>query len=623
MFVLALGGALGPAPGWAIEGDPAGPAAEEETGGGIPYTLTITVDGGQSQTKAQSQAVRDLLEGVSQLRSLEATPPFSRLGLTRRIQADLSRFRDALRSRGYYAADIQQSVGEAQAGQNAATGRGGGGIPVTLTVRPGPQYTIGAVSVDYGASPDAGSLPQGAQGVGLVLGAPALSSDILAAQERLLLSVKNDARPLAKVTDRRAVVNHRTRKMEITFQLDAGPPATFGDLKVSGLKTVKEALLHRMSPWKTGDPYNEETLRTFRSRLSKSRLFATVQLSPAEAVGADGRVPIILEVTEASHRTVAAGLSYATDKGPGATFRWEHRNLLGSGEKFRADLVGALYEQSLELSFRRPYFPDSRQSLIAGFRAAREDVSAYRGLLGESSLGIEREMGEHWRVSAALAGEYANLIWFGDGNGDESQNHTLLGLPVTAERDDTDNLLDPTKGSRISLSLMPYAGLVEDEGTAFATMEAAGSTYYEVAEDRVILAGRVRVASLVGADLSVIPPNHRLYAGGGGSVRGYGYQMIGPLGANGDPEGGRSAAEIGLEARIRVTDTIGVVPFIDGGLVTEDPWPNLDENVRWGAGLGLRYHTDFGPLRADFAVPLNPRPEDDWFQVYFSLGQAF
>jgi translocation and assembly module TamA len=494
---------------------------------------------------------------------------------------------------------------------------------VTLTVRPGPQYTIGAVSVDYGASPDAASLPQGAQAAGLVLGAPALSSDILAAQERLLLAVKKDARPLAEVVDRRAVVNHLTRKMEVTYQLSAGPPAAFGDLNVSGLETVRESLLQRMIPWKKGDPYNEETLREFRSRLSKSRLFATLHLGPASTVSADGRVPIDLEVTEAAHRTIATGLSYATDKGPGATLRWEHRNLLGAGEKFRADVVGALYEQSLELSFRRPYFPDSRQSLIAGFRAAREDVSAYRGLLGEASLGIEREMGDHWRVSAALAGEYANLIWYGDGKGDDSQSHSLLGLPMTAERDDTDNLLDPTKGSRISFSLMPYAGLVGEEGTAFATLEATGSTYYQVVEDRLILAGRARVASLVGADLNVIPPNHRLYAGGGGSVRGYGYQMIGPLGANGDPTGGRSAAEIGAEARIKVTDTIGVVPFIEGGLVTADPWPSLDEDVRWGAGLGLRYHTDFGPLRADFAVPLNPRSEDDWFQVYFSLGQAF
>ncbi|MCF8482389.1 MAG: autotransporter assembly complex protein TamA [Rhodospirillum sp.] len=611
LFVLALG--LGvPASGRAAGEDNPSARSEREASGGVPYRTTITLDGDQSEV------LTELLDGVSQLRSLEATPPFTRLGLTRRVQSDAARFQEALRSRGYYDARVNQSVGE----QVSDASGSGGEIPVTLNVTPGIQYTIGVVTIDYLNTVGASGLPQGATATGLVPGVPALSSDILAAEDRLVLTLKKDARPLAKVVDRQAVVDHRTHKMDVTYVVDAGPPASFGDLDVIGLETVKASLIQRMVPWKRGEPYDEDALRTFRSRLSKSRLFATIHLGPGEAVRADGQVPISLEVTEAAHRTVAAGASYATDKGPGVTLRWEHRNLLGAGEKFRADLVGALYEQSLELSFRRPYFPDSRQSLIAGLRAAREDVSAYRGLLGETSLGIEREMGEHWRVSAALAGEYADLIWLGDGE-DQSQAHTLLGLPLTAERDDTDTLLDPTKGSRIAFSILPYAGLVDGGGTAFATLEAKASTYYEVVENRLTLAGRARLATLTGADLNVIPPNHRLYAGGGGSVRGYGYQMIGPLDSDGDPTGGRSAAEIGAEARIKVTDTIGLVPFIEGGLVNADPWPSFDEAVRWGAGLGLRYHTDFGPLRADFAVPLNPRSEDDWFQVYFSLGQAF
>jgi len=99
--------------------------------------------------------------------------------------------------------------------------------------------------------------------------------------------------------------------------------------------------------------------------------------------------------------------------------------------------------------------------------------------------------------------------------------------------------------------------------------------------------------------------------------------MIGPLDADGDPLGGRSALEIGVEARVRVTDSIGLVPFVDGGLVGQDPTPDFGTPVRWAAGLGARYHTDFGPVRLDVAVPLNKRDEDDWFQLYVSFGQAF
>jgi translocation and assembly module TamA len=583
-------------------------AAEGDPPGGYPYQVSIAVDG------PDAEDLTPLLQGVSQLASLEATPPFSRLGLSRRVESDRSRFGQALRSRGYYGARVAVQVAEAPPD--------GGPAQVTIAADPGTVYGLARVVVEYRDLADRAGLPEDLEATGLILGDPARSADIIAAQERLDLALRKAGRPLAKVVDRRAVVDHRSRTMEITYVVDAGPPAAFGALNVEGLTSVKRRLLERMVPWTEGDRYDEEVVREFRKRLAQSRLFATIRLGPSDAVGADGRVPMDLEVTEAAHRTVALGAAYATDGGPGVTARWEHRNLLGGGEKFRADLVGALYEQSLELSFRRPYFPDSRQSLIAGARVAREDLTAYTGVLGETSLGLEREMGEHWRVSAALAGEYADLVWHGDGR-DESRGHALAGLPMTAERDDTDNLLNPTEGSRLAFSFLPYAGMVDGAATAFATFEAKGATYYEVVEDRLVLAGRARLASLAGADLDVIPPNHRLYAGGGGSVRGFGHDMIGPLDSGGDPTGGKSAAEIGFETRIKVTETIGLVPFIEGGLVNADPWPTLDEEIRWGAGLGVRYYTDFGPLRADIAIPLNPRNEDDWFQVYFSLGQAF
>ena len=81
---------------------------------------------------------------------------------------------------------------------------------------------------------------------------------------------------------------------------------------------------------------------------------------------------------------------------------------------------------------------------------------------------------------------------------------------------------------------------------------------------------------------------------------------------------------MGAEVRIRVTEEIGFVPFVDGGTVFDDPWLNSGETLRWAAGLGFRYFTGFGPLRLDVAFPLNPRDDvDDTFQFYISFGQAF
>ena len=159
----------------------------------------------------------------------------------------------------------------------------------------------------------------------------------------------------------------------------------------------------------------------------------------------------------------------------------------------------------------------------------------------------------------------------------------------------------------------------------FLSSLAGGSAYYAIdSEARFILAGRGRVGSIVGESTEDVPANKRFYAGGGGSVRGYEFQSVGPLDNDDDPLGGRSLIAVGAELRTRITDSIGLVPFVDGGTVYDSSYPDFDETFRWAAGLGLRYFTGFGPIRLDVAVPLNKRDDiDDDFEIYISFGQAF
>jgi translocation and assembly module TamA len=105
-------------------------------------------------------------------------------------------------------------------------------------------------------------------------------------------------------------------------------------------------------------------------------------------------------------------------------------------------------------------------------------------------------------------------------------------------------------------------------------------------------------------------------------VRGYAYQGIGPKDADGDPTGGLSYAEASVEMRIAINETFGVVPFIDAGTVSEKRFPDFSD-VKFGAGIGIRYLTPFGPLRVDAAVPLNKDPGDPDFGIYAGVGQAF
>jgi translocation and assembly module TamA len=142
-------------------------------------------------------------------------------------------------------------------------------------------------------------------------------------------------------------------------------------------------------------------------------------------------------------------------------------------------------------------------------------------------------------------------------------------------------------------------------------------------EPQIVLAGRTALGAMVGEPRSAIPANLRFYAGGGGSVRGFGYQLAGKLNEDDKPIGGRSLFELSGEVRLRITETIGAVAFVDAGTVYSSSYPNFSETLRVGAGPGLRYFSPIGPIRLDVGFPLNPRNSDDTWQLYISIGQAF
>jgi translocation and assembly module TamA len=203
------------------------------------------------------------------------------------------------------------------------------------------------------------------------------------------------------------------------------------------------------------------------------------------------------------------------------------------------------------------------------------------------------------------------------------QRYTLIGIPVYAKRDSTDDLLNPTIGDREGITVTPYT----DPGKSALTFISGrinGSYYQRLGDsDRYVVAVLGALGATVGVSLDELPKDKRFYAGGGGSVRGYGFQRAGPIDSNDTPIGGLSSAEASLEFRYKLTETIGIVPFVDAGNVYDTAFPDLGERLFLGAGIGARYYTGLGPLRFDIAAPLHRRNGDRPIEIYVSLGQAF
>ncbi|MBN1918769.1 MAG: outer membrane protein assembly factor [Verrucomicrobia bacterium] len=454
--------------------------------------------------------------------------------------------------------------------------------------------------------------------IGLALGERATAGGVIASQRRLLEWFGRRGYPFPEVTDRRVVVDRAAHTMAVTFVVDPGPTATFGTLTITGLVHVDERVVRMELPWRTGDAFNGDLLGQFRARLVATGQFSLIQVSTSEAVDERGQVGVQVRLAERKPRTAAVGLSYRTDEGFGTTLSWQHRNLLGHAERFSFSAAFSGIVSALDAEFRKPHFRGRRKTLILDVRVAEEKPDAYTSRSVGASALVKRHLTPSLDVGAGLAYKYSEVT-----QGGEKNVFSLISVPGTLDWDTSDDWLSPSRGGRLGAQITPFYD-VRSPGFGFVKGRLQYSRYVPLSRGpNLVLAGRVALGSIVGAEHDSIPADERFYAGGGGSIRGYAYQTVSPLDGT-DPIGGKSLFELSLELRIQLSDAVGLVPFIDGGNAFVDSAPDPGGDLLWGAGIGLRYATPIGPIRFDVGFPLDRRDGmDDSFQIYVSLGQSF
>lgn len=514
------------------------------------------------------------------------------------IHADLLK---ALQARGYYAANISFTKGDAP-------------LSGHYNIQYGPRYSISALHV----VPDRynNMLPEGAPETGDILDA----EKILSTQAELQGNIgKGRCFYDLSVTNRVRLDKFR-HTGDVELVADAGREGNFGKLAVEGNGSVRESYLRRIVPWKEGECFRREKLETYKTALLQGGLFSQADfVLPQAGPTEDGNVPVTLKLKERAQRTIGAGLTYYSDEGPGGVLNWEHRNFLGAAEKFKAELNISMLKQSLGADFSKPYFLRQDQNLLLNAEARRQDTDAFEELALDSGIAISRKFGKHLSASTGLE---ASLLRINDHTLETSDTYGLISAPQTLSYDTRDDSLDPHRGINLSASAEPFFDIL-GQADPFFKLQLTSSGYLSFgANDIVTLAAKGGIGTIQGADIDSIPATERFYAGGGGSVRGYGYQEVGPQ-RDGDPSGGLSLATLSFELRTKFTDKFGGVAFIDTGSVGEESAPSFDD-VSVGAGVGVRYYTDFGPIRFDIATPLTQKDDlDQNYQFYISIGQAF
>lgn len=589
----------------------------------LPYVTALEPVSDESATAA--------LTGASNLISLQSSPPAGPVGLIRRALADHDRLYGALGALSYYGGEVQITIDGRPLDDpglidQLTARRSQEPVEVTIKIDLGPAYNFETVRL---TDPEGSSLLPvtiDRAPLGLDPGKPALSATILSAEGAMVAQMNNQGYPLAKIPSREAVVDHASQTMDLTEVLDAGPRAGFGAVTVEGEETVDESFILSRVPFVPGQIYATAEILDLRKDLADLGVFNNVRVTTATELDAQGNVPVTITVQERPRHFIGFGAKYETNYGAGINAYWGHRNLWGGAEQLRieGEVSGLGYNDVAEPNYKFgatlkvPGFLERKTTLDAKAEAVREVLDAYTSTRGLMQGIATYKYTDQIDLLAGLSFEIGHVE-----NDEDEWDYTFVGIPLGAKIDTTDNLLNPTKGFRAELSLTPYPTVL-GSSVDMIVAKAVGSTYLDLSDDgSVVVAGRLGIGSIAGPTIDDVPADKRLFAGGGGSVRGYKYQSVGPQDEDGDPTGGLSSITGSLELRTKITDTIGIVPFVDAGGVYEESVPDFGTDIQYAAGIGARYYTGIGPIRADIAVPLNKRKDDDSFQFYISIGQAF
>jgi translocation and assembly module TamA len=366
-------------------------------------------------------------------------------------------------------------------------------------------------------------------------------------------------------------------------------------------------------------------------------------------------VNIVIE--EALLRHVSAGVKYGSSENFGLLLSWTHYNIDGRGSKLGVSADVGKKTNLIKLKYDVYDVFRKKQSLASQALHLRENVDAYK----LSKIGLEsilwQTFSRGFKIGGGLCYELSNTTdktTTSSANSDDKTTSTpppqpaipvpaktaeandhkktkfrAIGLPFGLNFDTTDHFLDPQSGTRCSLMVTPYLGNM----SGITTIIGKASVYFPIKrnsfQNLLVLSAYSKIGTIIRDKDAKIPRDKFFFSGGNNSVRGYEYQKIGPLDDDNKPFGGDSVLEFGVEPRLRLSDNLGVVIFLEGGKVYSSLTSRKQRQFMLGYGFGLRYYTPLGPVRIDVALPAKKRTDsagkriDSVCNLYISIGQAF
>ncbi len=577
----------------------------------------IEVKGLEPADAESDVALADMFEDLSALHDGDGKAENAAM-VTARLTEDSGLMKRILASEGWFEPQLRTRIERrTEADQQALT--------AIIEVTPGKRYTFASINVEAAPTvpPD---LIQ--KNLALTVGEPIVAQRVQGAEAQVAVTLPQEGYPFAELGERDVLLDRQTGQGDYTLPVNLGPRARYGEVATQGDLAFDAKHVGVLTRFKRGELYDSRKIDDLRQALVATGLFSTVSVEPqrtGQAVG-DGTeyVTVMVNQDAGPPRTIAGTAGYGTGQGFRIEGSWTHRNLFPPEGALIVRGVAGTQELGVGTTFRRSNAGQRDRTLELTAEALRSDYEAYDAYTGRLAARISRDSTPIWQKRLTYA---AGIELLASGEKDynfatgtrERRTFYIGGISGQVGFDTSDDLLNPTKGFRLTALVQPE-GSLEDGFTPYVRARIDGSAYYSVSDD-IVLAGRVRLGTIQGASRGDIAPSRRFYAGGGGSVRGFGFQELGPRDPDGDPLGGRSVNEAAAEVRYRFGN-FGIVGFVDVGQAYESTMPRFS-NLRYGVGIGGRFYTNFGPFRLDVATPIDRQEGEARIAVYVSIGQAF
>jgi outer membrane protein assembly complex protein YaeT len=426
---------------------------------------------------------------------------------------------------------------------------------------------------------------------------------------------------------REALVNLSAEQVRIRYWIRPGSTAVFGTTQVSGAKAVDPDIVLRELAYKPGEQFSQSAIDKSRDRILKLNLFSVVRFDLQLKNPNPRIVPINLVLKEKPKHQVKIGGGYNTESQFVANFQWDDRNFLGNGRQVSILVGYSSINSTIAASLRQPYFlglPD-----LTGVLELRQDVEqvpTFTLFASRFLPHIEYAFSPHLTASFGYRIEYAKMTAIDPSVfkalGNFRENGFLSGFDGGFTWNTSDDLYNPQHGNVLKLEAMEGGGAFGGNFDFYrADVEAK---HYEPIGLGAVLATRLKVGTGDSfGSKNDYPLFDRFYAGGEGSVRGYGYWRLGPLSSANVPLGGLSDFEGSVELRRQIWEKLAGAVFLDFGQLSLHPYDLPVSSLKFAAGPAASYMTPVGPIRIDLGIPFEKPQGDQQWQVYFSIGQFF